>query len=289
MKVIRAEVLGMCFGVRDALQALADVQQPEQVTIHGELVHNETVLVQLQARGFRMLGEQQRHELPATGKVLITAHGVSQRERQRLMSAGKELLDTTCPLVERAHQAAQRLQRQGCHVLVIGRPGHVEVQGIIEDLASYDIIQSPDDVKSYPSARLGLMCQTTTPERLVQQIRQTVVERNPHADLHFIDTVCHPTKDHQKALDKLLETVGLVVVVGGRNSNNTRQLVERCRERGVPAHHVQGAADLRREWFTTVATVGLTAGTSTLEATIEEVHRALVQLGDDLVLTRSLK
>jgi 4-hydroxy-3-methylbut-2-enyl diphosphate reductase len=278
MKVILAEVMGMCFGVRDALQTLAELRQPEQVTIHGELVHNETVLVQLQARGFRMVGETQRRELPATGRVLITAHGVSQRERQRLTDAGKELLDTTCPLVERAHQAAQRLQQRGCHVLVIGKPGHVEVQGIVEDLDSYDVIQQPADVRSYPHSRLGLMCQTTTPDRLVQQIRQTVTERNPHADIHFIDTVCHPTKDHQKSLEKLLDEVELVIVVGGRNSNNTRQLVQRCQERGVPAHHIQGAADLRPEWFRRVATVGVTAGTSTLDTSIDEVHRALLQM-----------
>lgn len=278
MKVVMAEVMGMCFGVRDALRSLADVDRPERVTIHGELVHNETVLVQLQSRGFHMLGEKEREQIPATERVMITAHGVSQRERQRLSAAGKDLLDTTCPLVERAHQAAQRLQRQGCHVLVIGRPGHVEVQGIIEDLDSYTIIQSPEDVTIYPHARLGLMCQTTTPERLVRQIRAAVAAKNPHAELQFIDTVCHPTKDHQEALEKLLDVADLVIVVGGRNSNNTRQLVERCRERHVPAYHIQNAADLKPEWFAGVTTVGLTAGTSTLDETIHEVRQALMRL-----------
>jgi 4-hydroxy-3-methylbut-2-enyl diphosphate reductase len=277
MQVIRAEVMGMCFGVRDALQALADVKQPEQVTIHGELVHNETVLVQLQSRGFRMIDERKRQELPATDRVMITAHGVSQRERKRLAAAGKELLDTTCPLVERAHQAAQRLRQLGCHVLVIGKPGHVEVQGIVEDLESYDIIQNPADVRTYPFPRLGLMCQTTCPERLVQEIRQAVTAKNPHADINFADTVCHPTKEHQNALEKLLDEVSLVIVVGGRNSNNTRQLVERCCERGVHAYHIQSAADLQPEWFVGVDCVGLTAGTSTLQVTIDEVHQALLR------------
>jgi 4-hydroxy-3-methylbut-2-enyl diphosphate reductase len=278
MRVIKADVLGMCFGVRDALQVLAEVDRPEQVTIHGELVHNETVLVQLQARGFQMVGERERDRLPATERVMITAHGVSQRERERLTAAGKELLDTTCPLVERAHQAAQKLQRQGRHVLVIGKPGHVEVQGVVEDLDSYDIVQRPEDVKTYPFSRLGIMCQTTTPERLVKDIRQAVAERNPHADIQFIDTVCHPTKDHQEAMEKLLDEVDVMVVVGGRNSNNTRQLVERCHERGVSAYHIQCADDLRPEWFAGVESVGLTAGTSTLDASINEVHQALLNM-----------
>src|SRR5262249_46350920 len=213
---------------------------------------------------------------PAT--VLITAHGISNRERARLENAGKTLLDTTCPLVARAHDAAQRLQREGYHVLVIGRRGHVEVQGIVEDLTDFHVIQNAEEVARYPSRRLGLMCQTTTPARLVQTIRDAVARHNPDAEIRFIDTVCHPTKDHQQALERLLDRVEAMVVVGGRNSNNTRELVARCRERGVPAYHVQSAADLRPAWFDGVAAVGLTAGTSTLDTTIADVHRALVEL-----------
>ncbi|HYT94617.1 MAG TPA: 4-hydroxy-3-methylbut-2-enyl diphosphate reductase [Gemmataceae bacterium] len=278
MKVIRAEVLGMCFGVRDALKVLEDVERPEQVTIHGELVHNEAVLIQLGARGFRMASENARHELPPTDTVLITAHGVSDVERRRLEAAGKRLVDTTCPLVTRAHTAAQKLQAEGYHVLVIGRRGHVEVQGIVEDLHSFDVIQAPEEVRRYPSRRLGIMCQTTSPARHVECIRAAIAEHNPDADIRFLDTVCHPTKDHQRALERLLEQVEAVVVVGGRNSNNTRELVARCREKNVPAFHVQSAADLDPAWFDGVVTVGLTAGTSTLDETIENVYQALLRM-----------
>jgi 4-hydroxy-3-methylbut-2-enyl diphosphate reductase len=280
MKVIRAEVMGMCFGVRDALHLIERVQQPSAVTIHGELVHNEAVLERLEVRGFQMQTEQQRHELPTTEIVLITAHGISQNERRRLEAAGKRLVDTTCPLVERAHQAALKLQALGYHVLVIGRRGHVEVEGLIGDLASFDVIESPEEVTCYHRGRLGIMCQTTTPAALVQRIRQTVAARNPDAEIRFIDTVCHPTKDHQQALERMLEQVEVMVIVGGRNSNNTRQLVARCEEKGVAAYHIQNAADLSRSWFDRVETVGLTAGTSTLDATIEEVYQALADLSE---------
>lgn len=275
MKVIMAETLGMCFGVRDALEVLEDIERPEEVTIHGELVHNETVLAGLQARGFRMVDENSRTRLPATQTVLITAHGISDVERRRLEVAGKRLVDTTCPLVTRAHQAAQKLQREGRHVIVIGRRGHVEVQGIIEDLHGFDVVQTPEDVKMYPSKNLGIICQTTTPARLSLAIRLAVARLNPDADIRFIDTICHPTKDHQEAVERLLDVVEAMVVVGGKNSNNTRELVARCREKGVPTHHVQGAADLDPAWFAGIETVGLTAGTSTLDSSIEEVKEAL--------------
>lgn len=278
MKIIRADVLGMCFGVRDALQALTEIETPVEVTIHGELVHNEIVLEQLQLRGFHSTAETARQALPATPAVLITAHGVSHAERQRLAEAGKQLLDTTCPLVTRAHDAAQALQRDGRHVLVIGRRSHVEVEGIVGDLSSYDVVGGAAEVRTYDSRRLGVMCQTTTPSRQVQAVRAAIAEKNPDADIRFIDTVCLPTKERQLALDRLIEQVEAVVVVGGSQSNNTRALAACCEERGRPAFHVQTAADLRGDWFAGFSTIGLTAGTSSLDATIAEVHAALAAM-----------
>jgi 4-hydroxy-3-methylbut-2-enyl diphosphate reductase len=278
MRVLVAEVMGMCFGVRDALKVIEAIDEPEAVTIHGELVHNEVVLGRLRDRGFRMAAEADRRALPATPLVLITAHGVSDAERQRLAGAGKQLVDTTCPLVARVHKAARALQAEGYHVLVIGRRGHVEVQGIVEDLASYEVVQSADEVRRYPYRRLGIVCQSTAAARNVAKVRAAVAANNPHAEVRFVDTVCHPTKDHQQALERLARQVDAMVVVGGRNSNNTRELVAYCREKDLPAYHVQGAADLDPAWFRGCRTVGLTAGTSTLDETIEEVRQALVRL-----------
>ncbi len=280
MRVIRADVLGMCFGVRDSLAVIDQIAEPQGITIHGELVHNEVVQLQLHARGFAMRTEAERkHVLPETPAVLITAHGISDRERNRLQAAGKVLVDTTCPLVKRVHQAAQALEAEGCFVLVIGRRGHVEVEGIVEDLQDFDVIESAVEVRAYPSTRLGIVCQTTATQRSVAAIRAAVAALNPGAQIKFIDTVCLPTKEHQRSLENLLDRVEAVVVVGGQTSNNTRQLVARCHERGKPALHVQSAEELDPGWFKPFAIVGLTAGTSTLFDTIDEVHRALVWIG----------
>lgn len=278
MKVIRAEVMGMCFGVRDALKVIEAVPEPRAVTIHGQLVHNEAVLTQLETKGFATTSEGDRHVLPETPVVLITAHGVSDRERSRLAAAGKQILDTTCPLVTRVHQAALALQAEGYHVLVIGRRGHVEVQGIIEDLDNYDVVQSEVEVANYPAKRLGVVCQTTATSRNVARIREAISERNPGAEIKFVDTVCLPTKDHQRSLERLLDQVEAMVIVGGRNSNNTRELVARCEERGIPALHVQNASDIDANWLAEFETIGLSAGTSTLDSTIDEVHRAIMEI-----------
>jgi 4-hydroxy-3-methylbut-2-enyl diphosphate reductase len=272
MQVLRAEEMGMCFGVRDALKILDDVRQPETITIHGELVHNEAVLTQLGARGFRMAAEQQRDMMPTTDTVLITAHGISDRERSRLEAAGKQLIDTTCPLVLRVHQAASSLQREGFHILLIGKPDHVEVRGIVEDLSHYDVVPSPSEARAYASPKLAIICQTTVAPRMVAAIHSAIVAANPTAEIRFVDTTCQPTRNRQRSVEKLIPFVQAMVVVGGRNSNNTRELADLCRQRGLKTFHVQGVDDLRPEWFRGIECVGLTAGTSTLDETIRDVQ-----------------
>jgi len=278
MQVLLADAMGFCFGVRDALAAAEETPRPHAVTIHGELVHNERIQRRLDSLGFHSSAENDRGRIPPTPLVMITAHGVSDRERSRLEQSGKQLIDTTCPLVQKVHRAAQLLAAEGRHVLIIGRPGHVEVQGILEDLASGEVVESEQSVRPYPHERLGIVCQSTTPPRLAAAVNAAIRAANSLADIRFIDTICQPTRDRQDAVVRLLPLVDAMVVVGGQNSNNTRELAALCRDRGVPAYHVQTAADLDPRWFRGCRVVGLTAGTSTLDETIEEVRRGLVEM-----------
>ncbi len=280
MKVIVAEALGMCFGVRDALADLKKIHNPEEATIHGELVHNERVLEDLSNRGFQMVSEAQRQGVPFTPVVVITAHGVSDNERRRFEDAGKQLIDTTCPLVKVVHEAAQRLQADGYHVLVIGRATHVEVRGIVGDLTDFSIIETKADVRAVDKPRLGVVCQSTTPEHFAQEIVQLIREKNPGKEVVYRNTICKPTRERQEALDKLIEQVEALVVVGGKNSNNTRELAETARKRGKAAVHIQSAADLDPQWLLGFETIGLTAGTSTLPDTVEEVHQAILRIAE---------
>lgn len=278
MRVIRADEMGMCFGVKDALQVIHQIAHPTAVTIHGELVHNPIVNLELKASGFRQSSESDRQIPKESERVLITAHGISDHERRRLLDAGKELIDTTCPLVKRAHSAAIDLQAEGRFVIVIGTPGHVEVKGIVEDLNEFTVVRTANDVEHYDASKLGVMCQTTMPMDSVREIRNQIVQLNPDADIRFIDTVCHPTKKRQSALLDLVDRVDAVVVVGGHNSNNTRRLVQQCEALSRPAFHVASAEELQPEWFCNIETVGLTAGTSTLDETIDSVQRSLERM-----------
>lgn len=277
MRIIRAEAMGMCFGVKDALDTVRQVPDPGSVTIYGELVHNETVQGELRSRGFQSASEVGRG-IPETPQVLITAHGVSDREKERLRAAGKEVLDTTCPLVQRAHRAAVRMHAEGDLVVVVGRRGHVEVEGLVGDLERWRIVWEAKDVRDWGVERISVICQTTTPTWHAEAMVAEVRRRNSGAEVRFVDTVCRPTKDRQQALDDLLDRVQALVVVGGRNSNNTRQLARLAEARGIPALHVQGPADLDAAWLARFEVVGLTAGTSTPDESIDAVHKALAAL-----------
>jgi 4-hydroxy-3-methylbut-2-enyl diphosphate reductase len=265
--------------VRDALRLAGAIPEPGRVTVHGELVHNPEVIRRLGEAGFQQAGEADRGAMPPTPLVLITAHGISDVQRRRLAAAGKTLIDATCPLVRRVHEAAQELAGEGRHVLVVGRAGHVEVRGIVEDLASYDVVGGVEEVRRYPGERLGIVSQTTMPPDVLRAVCERVRALNPGADIRVLDTVCLPTKQRQWAMAELLERVEAVVVVGGRHSNNTRRLVEMCEARGMPALHVERAEELEAAWFAGIEVVGLTAGTSTLDETIDAVERALVRIG----------
>ena len=268
----------MCFGVKDALSTARAVTDPRKVTIHGQLVHNPAVLRGLEARGFRFTPEGDRTQLPSTPSVMVTAHGISDRERKRLTAAGGTLIDTTCPLVVRIHEAAQRLAREGRLVLVVGRRGHVEIRGVVEDLERCEVVEGPEEVRDYGCDRLGLVCQTTATVELVERVHRAVLAANAGADVCLVDTVCGPTRDRQAALDALLEKVNAIVVVGGRNSNNTLRLVERCGKRGVPVAHVTGPGELCQRWCGRFQVVGLTAGTSTPDEVIDAVHAGLERM-----------
>ncbi len=278
MRVIEAEAMGMCFGVRDALAIARQMETPAQITVFGELVHNPQVMGDIALRGFAVLTEDRRTpENVRTQAVLITAHGISDRERRTLAAAGKVIHDATCPLVKKAHAAAVALARAGFFVVIAGKRGHVEIAGLTGDLApgTFAVIERAQEVRDFSAPRIAVMAQTTAAESDVRAIAENVKQMNPTAEVRFVNTICRPTGDRQAALEKLLDKVDLLVVVGGRHSNNTHRLAARGREAGVRVIHIEAAEELLPEMFADAGTVGLTAGTSTPEETIAAVRNKL--------------
>lgn len=272
MNVIQARKTGMCFGVRDALAVVENL--PAGSVIYGELVHNPVVLDKLARRGIQSLPEPRRQ--PPVGRtVVITAHGVSQAERGKLQHLAKQVYDTTCPLVQRLHHKTLELKARGCFIVIIGKADHVEVKGLTGDLGAFAVAGSVEAVETYPRDLLGVVCQTTTLPELAAKVLRRIEEKNPAARIEYADTICKPTRERQTALAELLAQVEIMVVVGGANSNNTRQLSERCRRSGVPCIQVENARELPLARLRRYHTAGVAAGTSTLDETIAEVCEVL--------------
>ena len=277
MRIVLAEHFGMCFGVRDAIVQAGKLARDGPLTILGELVHNPVVRERLRAQG---AGEASLDQTRSTStRVMITAHGASDKKRAEWRAAGFKIADGTCPLVHHAHEQLKQLVAAGFFPVVVGKPGHVEVEGLIGDFPEAIVLNAREDVSQLPQrARYGIISQTTQPIDFVREIVDLVRWSRPDAEVRFVDTVCRPTKDRQLALRKLIDVAEAIVVVGGRTSNNTRQLAETCRASGKLAFHIERAEELRGEWFAKIDIVGLTAGTSTLPETVHAVHARLREI-----------
>jgi 4-hydroxy-3-methylbut-2-enyl diphosphate reductase len=279
MKILRASHLGWCFGVRDAVRDATLAASSGPVTVLGELVHNPAVIESLRSRG--VLTRSDPSDVP-TQRVLITAHGASRRRIASLEAMGLQVTETTCPLVHRAHAALDSLVQQGCHPVIIGQAHHVEVRGLAEDHPGCDIVLNESEIDALETRPLfGVVSQTTQPIDRVRQLVDYLKRRFPHSEVRFRDTVCQPTKDRQQAAENLARQCTVVVVVGGRHSNNTRQLSATCSRGCARVHQVEGPSDLDPGWFKPDDVVGLTAGTSTPDEAIEAVSSRLELLGQE--------
>ncbi len=283
MKIQRAEHLGMCFGVRDAI-ALAHKQSSEtRLTIFGELVHNEVVLSELRERGVQMA---QATDAIETSAVMISAHGASIKRTNELKEKGFRVSEATCPLVHFAHRSLTTLVRAGFHPIIIGKPDHVEVRGMTEDLAEFDVVLVESDIGNLQvKSRFGIVSQTTQTIEKVRLFVDLIRKRFPTSEVRFIDTVCQPTKQRQTAAQELARNSDVVLVIGGSNSNNTRELVRTCEQFCRRVYHVQSAKDVQSQWLVDASSLGITAGTSTPDSVIQEVQERVRLLSELITAT----
>jgi 4-hydroxy-3-methylbut-2-en-1-yl diphosphate reductase len=279
IRIIRAEHLGMCFGVRDAIDLAVSRADKTPLTILGDLVHNDAVLADLRSRGIATARDPATVTTPI---AMVTAHGASERMLASTRALGLEIVEATCPLVRVAHRAIAALVRDGYHPVIIGQRNHVEVRGLTDDLDEFDVVLDEADVLALqPRPRLGIASQTTQPVDRVRDLVALIRRQFPQSSVRFIDTVCRPTKERQDAAVDLARSCDIVIVVGGANSNNTRELVSTCSRYCSDVHHIQTETDLRREWFLTAGSVGLTAGTSTPDDVIDRVEHQIQELTTD--------
>ena len=274
MDILVAEPSGACYGVERALDMALDALDEKDGRVYtlGPLIHNPVVVAELAERGAQVIGSLDEAD---AGTLVIRSHGVTRGQYEDAQRRGFDIVNATCPHVLRVQKSAERLDAEGRFVIIVGEKGHPEVEGILShagDRAA--IVLDADEIPDLGSgARVGVVVQTTQSPAKLAEIVAALEERG--YDMEVCDTICAATRKRQEAALRLAERADVMVVVGGRNSGNTRRLVEICADACPRTHHIERAEELEAPWFAGVELVGVTAGASTPRTHIERVVAAL--------------
>jgi 4-hydroxy-3-methylbut-2-enyl diphosphate reductase len=276
-KVEIARHAGFCFGVKRAIRmvegALASGTGP--VTSLGPVIHNPQVVRSLEEQGLRRAASLD--EVP-TGVVVVRSHGAPPHVHAELQERGLAVVDATCPFVKKMHRQARRLFKMGYRVVIVGDRNHSEITSLTEDPAFECLVAAgPADLVGVKiSGRVGLAAQTTQTQDNFQAVADYLLPKV--LELRIFNTICDSTATRQTEARELAQRSGVMVVIGGRNSANTRRLAEICKETGTRTIWIETADELSPELLGDTGNIGLTAGASTPQWIITDVIRHLQSL-----------
>ena len=284
MTVIRSDVLGCCFGVRHALdaaeRALSDNPGKKVYTL-GPLIHNRLALEALEKKGLSVLGENDAEKAESGSVVIIRAHGVPPETFEALRSRNCTVVNATCIRVTESQKLVADAAQKGCTVLFAGDEKHGEVEGIAGYAKErFVLVQNAEEAEALPlseNAKALLLSQTTFSKTEFEKIAELLKRKCP--SLAVINTICPATKARQDALLRLCPKVDGVLVVGGKNSANTKRLLLAARSVSCRADLIETADEIPIDYFK-MERVGITAGASTVDYIIDEVEEALMERKD---------
>jgi len=269
-----SESAGFCWGVERALDLALEAaeQAPGPVRSLGPLIHNPGVIAELEERGVRVISDPaEAHD----GTVILRSHGVPRDVNEQVAGSGAMVVDATCTFVKAAQEKAAKLRAQNYFVVILGEKDHPEVLAV-RSYAGDDslVVESPEDLPAaLPSRRVGVVVQTTQSQERLAELVENLAPRV--RELLVYNTICGATEKRQSAAMAMADGVDAVVVVGGRNSGNTRRLAELCAARQPHTYHVESADELDPDWFRGARVVGVTAGASTPPEQIQAVSDRL--------------
>ena len=276
MEVIVAKTAGFCFGVRRAVeQVYEQIEKAERpVYTFGPIIHNEQVVEDLAQKGVRVIDTEEELETVRDAIVIIRSHGVGKHIYDLLERNGVTVVDATCPFVKKIHRIVQDQQAAGRRVIIVGNPDHPEVQGIRGwgDEGTL-VVENADQIENLPVSTKDKLCvvaQTTFNYNKFQDLVEKFEKKG--YDILVLNTICNATQERQVEAKRIASEVDAMIVIGGRNSSNTQKLYEICRKECKNTYFIQTLGDFNPECVNSVRSVGITAGASTPNQIIEEVH-----------------
>ncbi len=279
MKIIIARDAGYCFGVRDAVNIAYDTAKKHgSVYMLGDIVHNEKVVADLSQAGTTVVDSLE--DIPSDSPVLFRAHGTATPIWENAKSRNMNIIDATCPLVHEIHKEVKHLAQEGRQIIVIGDHGHDEVIGITSQIDNAIVISSPEEAKTLRKMKqVGVVSQSTQTIENVQEIVNILMTKV--FDLHFVNTICFPTKRNQEQIKILAEKCEVMLIIGSFTSANSKRLTQLSKNINPRSYQVTTVDDLSPGWFKGVQTVGISAGASTPDYIIDEVKEKLSKLGNN--------
>lgn len=292
MRIILAKPRGFCAGVNMAIEALTSAlaAHGSPLYVYHEIVHNKWVVESFRRKGVVFVDNPS--EAPEGAFLLYSAHGVPPNIRQQAQRRRLKTIDATCPLVTKVHREAIRFALDGYTILLIGHAGHDEVVGTMGEAAdSIRLIETVDDIDRVDvtdPSKVAYLTQTTLSVNDAARIIEHLRRRFPAAVGPPRDDICYATQNRQEAVRLLTAESNVVLVVGSRNSSNSRRLAELAHSCGVPSHLIDGPADIDLGWFSGEDTVLVTAGASAPESIVEECVRMMREHFGASVETRTV-
>lgn len=276
MKVIVAKTAGFCFGVKRAVDKVYELLACGHQGIYtlGPIIHNENVVQHLEKKGVFVLDKLDNLDVEKPKKLVVRSHGVSKAVYELLNRKKISYLDVTCPFVKKIHRIVEERGNAGRHVVIIGNEIHPEVQGICGWCSgSYTVIETKEQARNLNlanSTKISIVSQTTFNYNKFQELVEIISEKG--YDKEVINTICNATEERQAEAREIAKCVDAMIVIGGRHSSNTQKLYEICKEECKHTYYIQTLEDLDLNTFQSTSCVGITAGASTPNNIIEEVH-----------------
>ncbi|HRY83679.1 MAG TPA: 4-hydroxy-3-methylbut-2-enyl diphosphate reductase [Candidatus Cloacimonadota bacterium] len=287
MKIFRAQFSGFCFGVKRAIKMAEEAwlaNSGKAIYTLGELIHNPQIVAELKAGGIQ--SADRASELKDS-IVIIRSHGITKAEKATLVANGNILIDATCPYVNRTHELISNMVAENYPVFIFGDKDHPEVIGMLSygDEQSR-VVTGQTDFNGKQFSKLSLISQTTQKPEAFTELASKLLPLCK--ELRVFNTICLATTERQQASGALASRADLMIVIGGKNSSNTRQLHSICKTFTI-CLHIETEAELDPERFAGVQTVGLTAGASTPDEMIIKVYNRIKEINRETDFARSIE
>ncbi len=269
MKIKLASSYGFCYGVKRAIKIAEE--HPKSST-YGPLIHNKDEIERLK-ENFNVSLANSLDEAKRAEAVVIRTHGIPKNELEELKKEGKEIINATCPFVTTPQQIVERMSNEGYSIVIFGDKNHPEIRGVVsyaKEPKDAFVILSPDDIDSLPlKSKVAVVAQTTRkPAEFTKIVSALILKAK---EVRVFNTICNATFENQDAAAELAKDADIMIVIGGKNSSNTKQLYLICKNYCQDSYHIENESELKKEWFEGKKLCGISAGASTPDWVVQNV------------------